>query len=780
MFQADHWIEQIRSTEHGTSRLEIMQNAIREADDQAADYWRIYFRYEYVKESIFHDDNFKAIIMFPELLAVFDEHPELEDDTYEDVMQAFKWVLENMPDYYQVSLAEIERYYAEYEARCKKYGYSLRVFHMKRSKLFLPIDRDAARREYEAFHGCKRDVNSDCEACEIHHDMRMALEFGEEEEALRIAAPVLDGRKRCAEVPHVTYGALLRFYLYRGDLSEAAYYGRLCARYTDNEPEFLEETGNLLELYSTSDIRTGWKTLKCNISSFVKCRNPIMRLTFARGAYRLLQHISEETEYADSVLLQPLPVKRTKEGYSVKELLEYFYGIAQQQSELLDKRNGTSYYMDQLAQKLAQAETDAALDDSGKHPAHGLIRRAPSSLAAVPKPEQELMLAQVSERLDSLSDKMEILSNNVSDNVCHLTFRFEERLYDAYLFVLEVSEQFSGRPYYQISEEDCEAILNAPKHLLLQMEFGDDPQLSYHLAMKLLTTAVPELIGVIDITTEKIYPANWALFAGSCRNAVALRDLFVLSITGSQDVDEIWMTTMGLCTAGMRELEIIGATKENYGYYADILFHAACNCLSDRMLTDAGEELMELTINDEECLLTWQTVETAIIGKEELRAAKAERGIPSAVLSVLTEEGECVHLTDYAPMREMPEVGYSGDRGEYIRRIYLAKETLPQFMNAYRSLSMSVPLEVAAARVEFTLSPEMRQEYGYSKELLWAEIEEMNGDTIRARIAETSELLPECSEGDEVIITEENITGWLIRPQGAEEQFTEEDAYEFM
>ncbi|MBQ2264899.1 MAG: hypothetical protein II341_05770, partial [Oscillospiraceae bacterium] len=304
MFQADQWIEQIRSAEHGTPRMEIMKNAIAEADASAAHYWRIYFRFEYVKESIFHDDNFKAILMFPELLQVFDEHPEQEDDTYDDVMLAYKWILENMTDYYQISREEIEKYYEDYKERCQKYGFSLRVYYMKKSLFYLPFDVNASKTSYQAFHDCKRDANSDCEACEIHHDMSMALDFGNEAEALRVAAPILDGSKYCGEVPHVSYGALTRFYLYKGDLEEAAYYGKLCARYTDNEPEFLAESGYLLELYSAVEPRTGWKIFKNNVEHFVQCRNPMMRMCFARGAYRLLQCIEKETEFAESVLLK--------------------------------------------------------------------------------------------------------------------------------------------------------------------------------------------------------------------------------------------------------------------------------------------------------------------------------------------------------------------------------------------------------------------------------------------------------------------------------------------
>ncbi|MBE6848298.1 MAG: DUF4026 domain-containing protein [Ruminococcus sp.] len=777
MFQAENFIEQIRNAEHGASRLQLIQNAITEADAASDHYWRISFRYDYIKESIFHDDNFKAIIMFPELLSIFDENPDLEDEFYGDVMWAFKLVLENFPDYYQISREEIENYYAEYEKRCKKYNYSMRVFHMKRTSFYLPIDRVKAKAEHDASMLCKRDASCDCEACEINHRMEMALEFEDEETALRIAAPLLDGSKSCAIVPEVSYCTLMYHYLRQGNLTEADYYGKLYARSFNNAPEFLTETGKLMEMYSAVDIRAGWKVLKANIASFVKCKNPKMRMSFARGAYRILKGIGEETEYANSALLKPLPVQRTEEGYKVSELAEYFYNIAKEQSDLLDKRNGTSYFTDMLELEFAKAEAGMMPEPEGNYPAHGLIAKSPRVFAAVPKSDAALDLTAISERLNALSEQLEFITNEVENNVCYLSFRFEDRIYEAYILSPEINDRFGGRPCYMISREDYEAMQDAKQHLIVQMEAGDDAQLSYYLQMKILTTALPELLGVFDLTAEKVYPANWAIFAGKCRNSIALRDLFTLSISGSEESEEVWMTTIGLAASGMRELEIIGATKENYGYFADILFRTGCITERNAILPNAGEPMLDFTIGEKDYSLTWQLPAAALIGKEELLASKADRVVPSAVLCLY---GDNTQLPEFEPMQECAEIEYENDRSEYIRHIYLSKETVPQLRNAYKTLSLAGPLEAAAARVEFTLSAEMREKYGYSKELLWADIYEIDGDTIKARIAETSELLPDCKEGDEIEITEENITGWFIRPEGSEEAFTEEDAFLFM
>ncbi len=777
MFQAEQWIEQIRGAEHGTPRMEIMQNAITEADASAAHYWRIYFRYEYIRESIFHEDNFKAIIMFPELLQVFDDHPEQEDDTFDDVMQAFKWVLENMKDYYQISLQEVEKYYDEYEKRCRKYGFSLRVYYQKKSNFYLPIDKEKAKEAHQQFRSCKRDGNSDCEACETHHDLCLALELEDEAEALRVAAPILDGRKTCAEVPHVSYGALTRFYLYHGNLAEASYYGTLCARYTCSEPEFLAESGYLLELYSATDPAEGWRLFKQNVQNYMECRNPRMRMTFARGAYRLLQCAAKQTEFSNSVFLKPLPVAPSEDGYRFTDLIQYFYTTAKEQCELLDKRNGSSYYTDLLETVLPEADAEHPIEEQSAGSCHGLVRKIPCALAAIPAAATKTALA---ERLSGLSDSMELLSHSEEEECLYVTLRFEGKIYEASLSWMETEHPFYLRAHDSLDEETFHAMEEARLYLLLQMHYSDDPTASMHVAMHLLYTLLPDMLGVADLISCLTYSSAWVRFAGTLRNAVKIADLFYLNIVAAQDDDEVWMTTQGLAVLGLRELEVIGTNRNNFGYFASILHYTGCQAAEAAMLDDAGKYITSIRFEEDECDITWVKPETILADMPDSYAAQISRSVPSGVLQVITEDGAFCQPTEFPLMAEGAEPDLSASHSEFVRRIFLAKETIPQLKNAYEQLSASVPIEQAGVRVEFSLTPENRQKYGYSKELLWAEIENFEGETIKARIAETSELLPECHEGDEVIVTSENITGWLIRPEGGDTFITEQDACFFM
>ena len=62
-------------------------------------------------------------------------------------------------------------------------------------------------------------------------------------------------------------------------------------------------------------------------------------------------------------------------------------------------------------------------------------------------------------------------------------------------------------------------------------------------------------------------------------------------------------------------------------------------------------------------------------------------------------------------------------------------------------------------------------------ELLWAEIAEVDGDTIRAAVKETSEALPELQEDTIVTVDPEKLAAWFIQPKGEPHPFSAQDAY---
>ncbi|MBQ8927782.1 MAG: DUF4026 domain-containing protein [Oscillospiraceae bacterium] len=769
MFSPEALLQQIHDMEHGPERLEAIAAAIRQADDESAHYWRIHLRYDYVQESVFHGDNFKAIICFPELLKVFDEHPEYEEDTWDDIMLAFKWVLDNMTDYYQITREEIERYYEEYSKRCKKFGITERVYYMKLADFLLPIDKERAKEAYDAFRSAaydrgKRGAGSDCKACEANYNMRYSLIFGQEEEALRFAAPILSGELRCAEIPHETYSYLCWHYLYKGDLSEALYYGALAERLVNGEPEHLDSIGTLLELYSVTDPNHGWKLLKENVTQYLDCHNPYMQMCFATGAYRVLHALPDEIlqDITHNPLILSLPIKSGSGEVRLKDIHDHFEKTATELSQRFDERNGSSYYMDLLRTQLKAPEEESApaSEEAPAHSLHGLVQRAPSILAVF-VPEQ-IGLDAVCERVKANApDGFELITCLYEEEQFFVTVRYEERLYEAVIVSADtMPPEIPCRPFNGLDREGLQAMLASPARYAVHYDFSGDPFLSYHILLKLLHTAFPDMAGVVDLVEQKAYPETWVRFVSECRDAVTADDLFGLYIAANEEETEIWITTVGMRCMGLRELEAAGVTPDNFNLAVDILCAAARAAIERGVLPDEGEVFTQVNYGEEPYEVLWQSSEKLRHERPEALCGRLERELPGAVLYIRTDEGdvlpaECTVFEDY------DQLDCPNSRRNFMRRIRLAKQSFPLFAKAVQH-----PFERAAVRMEFQVDEELADEYGYSIELLWCEIDRVEDGRIIGVVADTSEAVPAVKEGDEVEIVGDRAAGWAIQPQG--------------
>lgn len=735
--------------EHGSARLETIAQAVKEADDENQHYWRLYFRYQYIIESTMHGDNFKGLLCFPEYLKIFDEHPEYEEDVYHDVMWAFKWLIGYLDDYYQISLEEVRHYFEEFRKRSEKYGFSLRTYYMKQASFWLDIDREKTDVAYANFEHYPRSKNSDCEACELNFSMKVHLMRNDEKKALEIIQPVLRHEKKCGEIPHVTYAYLAEYYFQHGNPSEALYYANLCNNLIQGKPEFLRETGKLLEIYSVLDGNQGWKLLKYSLTHFMQCRNPKMKMLFARGAWRLMQSISAEQEFVHSPLLGVLPVAPSGDGWAVRELCDFFYETAHDISEKLDRRNEIDFYVPALNAPLPEYDAEAVFAESVKS-VRGLIRKSQTTIAVFLN--QEISQDELQQRIQNA----EILYSSRDENACYASVRTEEAVLDLMLSAEASAPPLEEAPVQGMEEEQIHSLLESPGCCVLATELSGTPQKAYHSLMKLISALFPEMNGIINLTALKAYPAEWVRFAGTYENAVSPHDLYSLFLGGSQEQNEVWGITVGLTAYGFRELEFMGADTENFGTFAGILDTVSAGCLERNYLPDENQVISGCQNADtqEEYDIFWQNPETAFKNAPpDSIAVSSRQNVPFGVLNLHT-----------IPELEKTELPFSRISGR--RRIELAEETLPLFQNALKK-----PYAKAVARIIISSG----KDHDWETEPLWTEVMP-DGKLV---LLESSETVPEYQEGTavEAEISEETIYDWRIQTAEENGMISPEDAY---
>ncbi|MDE6729905.1 MAG: hypothetical protein K2J71_03920, partial [Oscillospiraceae bacterium] len=370
----------------------------------------------------------------------------------------------------------------------------------------------------------------------------------------------------------------------------------------------------------------------------------------------------------------------------------------------------------------------------------------------------------------------------------YLSIRYEKQIYDLHIIPRpDTLVNVYAKPSSQMTEEQIQAVLESPAQYLLITEIPGDAMTAYHIYMEIINILFPELLGVVNLHARKAYPPEFVRFTGMFAHAVEPYDVFGIYITGTEDGADTFMTTCGLCTLGMRELEMIGANAENFGYFANMLDYTAARCVERDLLPDAGEIISDFAEFSQESetmknyQITWDTPEHVMPGlPEDSLAVGFQREVPSAVL-ILTETGTAPAI---APVfADLDEIHYPSTNRYFHRKIALAKETFGLFRDA-----LAHGFEKAAVRLELDLDDygyyeseayqncDEDDEPDYSIELVWADLKR-DGDTVRAYVTEEFPTLPDCHAGDEIEFTEENTASWaLILPDG-EDVITQEEAY---
>ncbi|MER5947877.1 tetratricopeptide repeat protein [Streptomyces sp. NPDC001904] len=165
----------------------------------------------------------KMFVPFARLLRMWDEHPE-EFDAYEthSLHWVFKWMSGGMLNQPHIPLASMEKWLGEMEHRYRVAGHSERAVRMSEFYVADHVgDEERATRAYEAWLAADRDEMADCHACELNGQGARQSDLRDDERALELWRPVLEGEHTCAHEPHATLAASLLPLLRLGRPEEA-------------------------------------------------------------------------------------------------------------------------------------------------------------------------------------------------------------------------------------------------------------------------------------------------------------------------------------------------------------------------------------------------------------------------------------------------------------------------------------------------------------------------------------------------------------------------------
>lgn len=206
-----------------------------------------------------------------------------------------------------------------------------------------------------------------------------------------------------------------------------------------------------------------------------------------------------------------------------------------------------------------------------------------------------------------------------------IKFIYNEEEYEMYYYPSNFAfyEMYGRGPYYP-SQEEGEKLQKANTSITFCMSFSKKPKKDFHLQLKLIYAIVPNMIGLIDESAEKLLPRNWVKIAANSNSCPSAESLYTIQAVADES-GEVWLHTHGLARCGVPELDILQTSRENYNVHYNLLSTYA-SYLLDNVELDQSYKAMHLGYfsNNEPLIATSVSWTVALNEYENLALGNAD------------------------------------------------------------------------------------------------------------------------------------------------------------
>ncbi|MBC2358536.1 hypothetical protein HBP70_00680 [Listeria welshimeri] len=250
---------------------------------------------------------------------------DVDSDYYidtDDLFWNYKWICADVPTFDEVSKAQIDGLLNDMKEKFEQQNYSLRPYYKVCTLAAMSMgDVEKAKELFEKWSITEGDYLNDCPACETSDQVHYFCFIQDYETAEKTAKPIIEGKQRCAEVPHLTYGNMALAYLTLGDEKMAQECFDKGYPLVEKQSSLLPPLGQLLKyLVLTNQTEKARDVINTNLEIVLQAESGLDRLIFLQAAYPLFD--------------------REKEA----DLIEMTKALTAK----FDARNGNNYYQDLL------------------------------------------------------------------------------------------------------------------------------------------------------------------------------------------------------------------------------------------------------------------------------------------------------------------------------------------------------------------------------------------------------------------------------------------------
>ncbi|MFD7975237.1 hypothetical protein [Streptomyces sp. NPDC059071] len=354
----------------------------------------------------FTGEHRKSPVAFARLLKLWDTAPEsFSEWEAHQVFWRFKWVTTSLLQVPEVPLATVRGWIDRMRERYETAGHGMQPVAAMGHHVAAHTGVGVAD-AYDLWVTRPRTDLSDCEACEIRNIAWHRLTAGDDEGALDVWGPVLDGSQGCSEEPQSSQARALLPLLRTGRVDEARSHHLTGYRRVRGNTGMQEEVGLHLEFCALSrNEGRGLEILAENRGLFEASGAPLARLSFLTGVEVLLARIVADG-LGDTAVAGP-----PGRNWTADELLGHVRSEAGPLAAAFDARNGTTAVGDRRRERLGRAplldeplplglRTSVTRPAAGPGAAAGVPGAAARASAAVVEiPEHFVELVQEARRL---------------------------------------------------------------------------------------------------------------------------------------------------------------------------------------------------------------------------------------------------------------------------------------------------------------------------------------------------------------------------------------------
>ena len=398
----------------------------------------------------------------------------------------------------------------------------------------------------------------------------------------------------------------------------------------------------------------------------------------------------------------------------------------------------------------------------------GTIEKTFSLMIAVPKSEDDIsdkdsVLARLKD-----TDEIKILSNDIPIRV--------EYKGNEYELGICISDGLCVKPnepsLNTLTDDEREKLMAAKMVLGTKMKFSDNNMDSFHLQIKLMNMLVPNMVALIDDSIYRIFSGRWVAMAAESKIAPSPQNMVTIHAVSDNGGKSVWIHTHGLNRCGTIELEILGATPENFDTLGNVLQEMSQRLIGDNKFIDEKEPILIGTAEgDRNIVVTWQRSEWAlhdfpknIVGN--IKDRDEEHSINMGVVYVYESDedamnGKITPIIKWDKYLENNAVIYKTTE-ETERMRALALERVKYLRKMYEQLDGE-----KTVLIKIELTPD--KEHGFNEnmhEYIWFEVNEMRENDFTATLTQDAFFVEGMVEGVQKNFTYDEIVDWRMYYDG--------------